>query len=220
MRLRRGRSVVSLTFDDGTSDQLPVATWLADRGVPATFYVNSGRVGTASGFLDWDDIATIADLGHEIGGHTTDHPDLTTLAADDAVHQIETDRRALLERGYAADTFAYPYGARSPELEEIVAGAGYRAARRAWGLSPETPAETLPPERPYAIRTLPSVERSSTADDVLAAVPRNGWLPIVFHLIGDGPSTYELQRSVFEELVERLFEKRVRFATVAGALGA
>jgi peptidoglycan/xylan/chitin deacetylase (PgdA/CDA1 family) len=218
MRLGRRRAVVSLTFDDGTSDHLPVAAWLAERGVPATFYVNSGRVG-APGFLDWEEIATIATLGHEIGGHTADHPDLTAIGADEAAHQIGSDRAALRDRGFPADTFAYPFGARSRELEELVAAAGYGAARRAWGLSPEVPAETLPPERRYAIRTLPSVQRSATAAALLASVQIRGWLPFVFHLLGDGPSTYEVRRSVFEELVERLLERRVRFETVAGALG-
>jgi len=219
MRPRRRRSVVSLTFDDGTSDQLPVATWLADRGVPATFYVNSGR-GGAPGFLGWDDLATLAALGHEIGGHTVDHPDLTTLRPDEAARQVETDRSTLRERGHPVETFAYPYGARTRELEDVVAAAGYTAARRAWGLSPETPSETLPPERRYAIRTLPCVERTATAGELVAAVRRGGWLPVVFHLIGDGPSTYEVRRSVFEEFVQHLLEERTRFATVAGALGA
>ena len=219
MKRRRGRGVVSLTFDDGTSDQLPVATWLAARGVPATFYVNSGRIGNA-GFLGWDDIATIAAQGHEIGGHTVDHPDLTTLTVDQAADQIGADRSALLERGYAADTFAYPYGARSRELEEVVAAASYSAARRAWGLSAETPSETLPPERPFAIRTLPSVERTATAGELVTAIRAGGrgWTPVVFHLIGDGDSAYETRRSVFEDVVDALLDASVRFATVAGAL--
>lgn len=223
MRRRRGRGVVSLTFDDGTSDHLPVAKWLAGRGIAATFYVNSGRVGSAPAFLDWDDLATIATLGHEIGGHTIDHPDLTTLGADEAARQIGADRSALLARGYPAETFAYPYGARTRELEEVVAAASYSAARRAWGLSRDAPAERLPPERPFAIRTLPSVERTATVaellDAVRAGVRCDGWLPLVFHLIGDGPSTYEVTPAVFEGLVDWLIEQRVRFATVAGALG-
>jgi peptidoglycan/xylan/chitin deacetylase (PgdA/CDA1 family) len=220
MKLRRGRGVVSLTFDDGTSDQLPVAMWLAERGVPATFYVNSGRVGGGPGFLDWDDLATIAAHGHEIGGHTVDHPDLTTLAAEEAAHQIGADRAALLDRGYAAATFAYPYGARSRELEEVVAAASYSAARRAWGLSAETPSETRPPERPFAIRTLPSVERTATAAELVAAVRAgsSGWVPLVFHLVGDGDSTYETRRPVFEHLVAALLDAKVRFVTVAEAL--
>ena len=182
--------------------------------------MNSGRLGTGPEYLGWDDVARVAAQGHEIGGHTIDHPDLTTLVAHEAARQIAADRDALVERGYPAHTFAYPYGAWSRELEALVAAAGYIAARRAWGLSREAPAESLPPERPYAVRTLPSVERTATAAALLASCRTAGWLPVVFHLVGDGPSTYEVRRSMFEQFVDGLLEERVCFTTVAGAIGA
>ena len=38
-----------------------------------TFYLNSGRLGTNSYYMTWDQIADLAADGNEIGGHTVDH---------------------------------------------------------------------------------------------------------------------------------------------------
>jgi hypothetical protein len=43
-------------------------------------------------------------------------------------------------------------------------------------------------------------------------------VPLVFHLVGDGDSTYETRRPVFEHLVAALLDAKVRFVTVAEAL--
>lgn len=213
MRLLRPSALVSLTFDDGTRDHLSVAELLADRGLAATFYVNSGLVGT-DGRLTWTDVDAIAALGHEIGGHTRTHVDLTGVARDEAAAEVADDRRDLCARGFAASSFAYPYGSWNEELEPLVAAAGYAAARRSWGLAPDARthdrprAESVPPERRFAIRTYPSVERPVTVEGLLGAVRRaaraRGWLPVVFHGVGEGESRYDVSASFFEAFVDRL----------------
>src|SRR5690349_10854755 len=49
------RTVVSLTFDDGSSSQFLVLPLLLDRGMRGTFYINSGIVDRVDGStMTWD----------------------------------------------------------------------------------------------------------------------------------------------------------------------
>jgi peptidoglycan/xylan/chitin deacetylase (PgdA/CDA1 family) len=87
---------VALTFDDGphvyTSDLLDL---LKSNGVVATFFVNGQNWGddtinsaTKSALIR----RMIAD-GHQVGSHTWNHPDLSTLSAADVTTQM-TDLEA------------------------------------------------------------------------------------------------------------------------------
>lgn len=222
-RLRRP-ALVSLTFDDGTADHLSAGRLLAEHGLAGTFFVNSSRVGTGIGTLAWEGVAELARAGHEIGGHTADHVDLSSLTEAEAWAQVAEDRRVLLERGYAATSFAYPYGSVDTAARDVVSAAGYSSARRAWGLaaagdSMRPATEPIPPADPYAIRTVPSLETGTTVDDLQRLVSRaeatGGWLPLVFHgLVGEG--RYHIDEAVFSEFVGWLAGRsHVRVSTFA-----
>ena len=127
------RTIVSLTFDDGRASQYTMRPLLASHGMNATFYVISNEPDVSTNYLTWQQIHELASDGNEIGGHTLDHYDLTTLDATEAKHQICGDRDALIAHGFSPVSFAYPYGASTPELEQIVAACGYSSARATWG---------------------------------------------------------------------------------------
>ena len=77
-------TIVSLTFDDGTADQYAARTMLAQHSLHATFYVNSNNIEATTNFLTWDQLAGLAADGNEIGGHTLDHVDLTSVTSTEA----------------------------------------------------------------------------------------------------------------------------------------
>ena len=222
---------MSLTFDDGTQDHVDVARLLAAHGLSATFYVSSSLIGSTPGYLTWPEVSEIAELGHEIGGHTSNHADLTTLTPDAAAEQVGGDRERLAAKGINALTFAYPYGAENASVRQAVAEAGYLCGRRAWGLAADAEdrerpvVESNPPSDPYALRTHPSIENGMTLEDlkriVLLAAEKRGWLPLVFHKISEGTWTYELSSTVFEPFIDWLVEgqERVAVRTIAGAIG-
>ena len=58
--------------------------------------------------------------GHEIGGHTVNHPD---LAADttgrDRTGRSATTATTLLGWGFPVRSFAYPFSSASPDIEAI-----------------------------------------------------------------------------------------------------
>jgi len=197
-RRRPTQTIVSLTFDDGWSGQYEHARpLLAAHEMRATLFVNSNLVGTADR-MTWDELETMAAEDHEIGGHSLDHPDLTSLEHDEAQRQVCEDRNALVARGIRPQSFAYPGGAYDAATAAIVARCGYTSARAAWGLRKlEQPhgdrrplTERIPPSNAYAILTpccLWSTTTLGTLRQYVQAAERQGggWVPLVFHRVCD-----------------------------------
>ena len=59
----------------GNADVFQWASTLSTHGFGATFYVNSGTIGTA-GKLTWAQLTSLSQAGNEIASHTVDHVDL------------------------------------------------------------------------------------------------------------------------------------------------
>ncbi len=126
-------TVISMTFDDGWANNATAASLLAGYGMRGTFYVNTNTVGT-SGYLTWAELAAMDARGSEIGGHSLDHADLTSLDSVEARRQVGEDRASLTARGFDALSFAYPFGESNSAVQRLVRDCGYQSARGAFGL--------------------------------------------------------------------------------------
>jgi peptidoglycan/xylan/chitin deacetylase (PgdA/CDA1 family)/glycosyltransferase involved in cell wall biosynthesis len=137
-RLPPAKSVV-LTFDDGYADNVDVALpALEQYGFPATVFLVSAAGGTATwdraGEAEGRVLLTPADAGRvngrlAFGAHTRTHPSLPSLdppALEREVSGCRSELEAAL--GVPVTLFSYPYGEKSPEVEQAVADAGYLAA--------------------------------------------------------------------------------------------
>lgn len=106
--MRTGKSLVSLTFDDGREEQYvrfyPI---LAEHDLKATFYVVTERIGW-KGVMGWDELKTVYKDGNEIGSHTHTHPHLTTLSNSELDFEFQKSHDVL--RPFNCSTLAYPYG--------------------------------------------------------------------------------------------------------------
>jgi len=202
-------TVVSLEFDDGTSDQRAIVPLLDAHGYKATFFVNSGRVGK-TGHMSWGTLADLQADGQEVTGHTIDHVHLTQVSLDTARTEICDDRSRLLAHGVLANAFAYPFGDHDSAIEQLVAGCGYTSGRIVSGLDsivachgcPLT--ETIPPKDPYATRTPDSVRETTTLDQLETFVGRGGWIQLVMHHICDGCDTYSVSKATLSALLDYL----------------
>jgi len=146
------RSIAVVTFDDGYRDNFSNAfPELLRAGVPATFFVSTGFIGTQRTFphdvralsrgtaaradwdkMSWDDLRKMQGAGMEIGSHTVDH---TNMGKSDEATMLAqaTESLATLQRelGKQDRSFCYPWG--GPEdtgdrSANIVRQAGYYAA--------------------------------------------------------------------------------------------
>lgn len=146
------RRTVAVTFDDGYRDNLTQAiSPLLAAGVPATFFVATGFIGTRRPFphdqrdgartarpnLTWPDLALMQAAGFEIGSHTTDHTNLGT-ADDQTMRQQISDSLTALNRelGRRPRAFSFPWGQPADVPAGAVAAArdaGYYAVASAFG---------------------------------------------------------------------------------------
>ena len=213
-------TVVSLTFDDSVSDQAQGAEILEAHGMRGTFYVISGRVGNQNS-LSFDQLRAMQANGHEIGGHTLGHVDLLTVDTNTSLRQLCQSRYDLMNQGLAIMSFAYPFGSprkESPylsEVESMVRGCGYNSARGSGDLLSGSSciscptAETMPPTDGYHIKTVGSIQSTTTLDtmkEYVAQAERNGggWVPIVMHHVCDGCSSNSIAPALLNEFLDWL----------------
>jgi peptidoglycan/xylan/chitin deacetylase (PgdA/CDA1 family) len=194
--------VVTLTFDDGLTTQFQLRNILARHRVKATFYLNTGLIpANPAGRMTWANARTLADAGHEIGGHTLTHANLASATKPDgtpftdAEKQAEVcnDRANLVAQGFAATSFAYPEGGNDAAVRTLVQSCGYSNARLAGGLMPTGPfyGDGVPPaDGAYGIRVLGAPNNGPVTlqwmqSAVTAATnnPGGGWVPMLFHRV-------------------------------------
>ena len=181
---------VTLGFDDGYADQTRAANVLGQNGMQATFFLISGLM-DRPGRLTTAQAVALQAAGHEIGGHTVDHPFLSTQTSAQQRVEICADRATLAAKGLTVTSLAYPHGDYSAQTEQIAAACGYNSARTIAGIgcgASCAAAESPVPPDPLATRayttnattTLPRLQGLVTA-----AKPGGGWLQFVFHHVCD-----------------------------------
>ena len=221
-------TVVSLTFDDSRANHITnVRPALNARGLKGTFYVISGEIGN-SGSLTFSDLRALAADGHEIGGHTVLHSNLVYNDPDETRREICNDRAWLLNNGFAATSFAYPFGSFNSTTQQIVQECGYNSARTTVGVKsdpscvfqvPTNCAESIPPANPYATRTPLTITSSMTVADVQKMVTTaedngGGWIQLIFHDVCECAGPYNFTPAKFNELLDWLVARQAQGTVV------
>ena len=133
--------VVGLTFDDGYCNNLHHALpVLQDCGFTATCYVISQLLGKTNvwdlsngvkqaDLMSPEQIRAWSQAGMEIGAHTQNHCQLTSLPDEDAVREISASKEELADLiGREVEHFCYPYGIYEARHTAMAKTAGYQSA--------------------------------------------------------------------------------------------
>ena len=119
------KAYLAISLDDGFKSCLRAARLMEAFGttgcmfvcppmIDGTMGVDSSRAQPAhfltADYLTWDDIETLLDHGHEIGGHTMHHPVLSQCQSDRVHEEISQSYEALVHRLGQVQHFAWPYG--------------------------------------------------------------------------------------------------------------
>ncbi|MGW6916950.1 polysaccharide deacetylase family protein [Kitasatospora sp. NPDC054939] len=201
---RRGRCLVggagtvpavALTFDDGPD---PVHTpqvldVLRRHGVPAAFFCIGLHALAHPGL-----VRRIVDEGHTLGNHTWSHAYLPDLGPDGLRRQLVFTGEALAEAygGAEPELMRPPFGGRSPQLLEQVAGFGLTTVL--WDV--ETDDWSLPGAEVIAERVLQQVRPGSVV------------------LMHDGGGDRSQTVAALPAVIRGLRERGYRFATLAELL--
>lgn len=244
---------VSFTFDDGMQSAYQYAApALSKYGLKGTSYVITGCVGmttvpntchadTDKAYLSWDQLSSLqSQYGWEIGSHTVSHPYMASTDASDGqptmltLEQIRNElvasKNALTSRGFAAESFASPYGDYSPTvLAEIAKVYSSHRGFADVGLN----------EWPYNeyLITNYQVQQGVTVAQVKAqvdqAIASNKWLVLTFHDIvttstqtnTNGDIIYDYTDAMLEEIAAyvktkiaagQIADRTISQATVSG----
>jgi peptidoglycan/xylan/chitin deacetylase (PgdA/CDA1 family) len=195
------RTRVSITFDDGWASQMLAMEPLSAHGMPATFYISSGLIGVDR-YLSRGQLKAMAGVGHEIGGHTVTHADLTDLDPRAVALEVCSSRSTLARWGFEVTSFAYPFARWNDEVREQVRQCGFNSARSLGDLASKDgcagceAAESVPPPDPFLIRAPAQVTDEWTLEDLQRLVTEaeavGGWLPITFHEICERQSCSDI----------------------------
>lgn len=112
---------LTLSFDDGTIQDVRLIELLNKYGLKSTFNLNSGLFGTKHRIIhdniDVDHTEITSDMvhdlyaGHEVAVHTLTHPRLDMCDRDKIIHEVGGDKTALEKLcGYTIIGMAYPGG--------------------------------------------------------------------------------------------------------------
>lgn len=188
--------VIALTFDDGPNPPWTgrILDVLESYEVPATFFCVGLHASAHT-----DEVARIAESGHELGNHTWSHPFLPDLSRRELAEQLERTDEAIARSAPlpARRLFRPPYGSRTPEVLTWL-DAGHEHTIVLWDL--DTRDWSLP--GPEAIsRTV--LEKA-----------RPGSIALFHDGGGDRSQTAEALPSVIEGLLDRGY----RFVPVADLL--
>ena len=109
--------MIALTFDDGPSDFTDrLLDCLEANNAKATFFLVGKEIQSFP-----EPVSRMEALGCEIGNHSYDHTDLTTLSAEDVSSQLSaTDQEIQDLAGHAATVVRPPYGAINDTVSSVV----------------------------------------------------------------------------------------------------
>ncbi len=128
---------IVITFDDGWVSNYEVAAPILDGyGFKATFFPMTQSIGTKN-HMTYEQLAELAERGHEIGSHSISHPNLPKRDAGETAeeHLVRVrselaDSKEAIEAGIGRPiaAFAYPHGTYDEQVMAAAEEAGYRLA--------------------------------------------------------------------------------------------
>lgn len=179
------RPIVSLTFDDGWSNEYTNARPVLNNvGFDATYYLISGTLNTQY-YMTNAQVRSLNTEGNEIASQSVTHRDFSTLSAAQVETEFSGSKTALQNLiGAPVTSFAYPYGAYTASTR--VVGQGYYASQRSidWGLNYRDDIDITRLKSIIVTRDTTAAEFQNWVDDAIA---QRAWIILTYHEIANTP---------------------------------
>lgn len=126
------RKALTFSYDDGQNFDIRLAELLRSHGMKGTFHLNSGNLGLHRGeeiFVGAEELKEVY-KGHEIACHGVWHRNLPTITRQQAVLEIQEDRKRLEAlTGELVQGMSYAFGNYNPEIIQIAKSLGIKYSR-------------------------------------------------------------------------------------------
>lgn len=121
--------VACIYFDDGFRDVLENAyPILKKENIPATLFLTTDYIdqkSTPGVYLTWEEVKKMRDV-FEFGSHSVSHRKLNKIPLEEAKEEMARSKTIIEEKlGVSVNTFSYPKGRSSRELENLAHEVGY-----------------------------------------------------------------------------------------------
>lgn len=208
------KGMVTLSFDDGLKSQFTNARPILNTaGIKGGFYIITTEPDSGdTDYMTWANITTLKNDGHEIGGHTRTHPDLSAIPLAQAQTEIKGSFDDLVAQGFSPKAFLYPVGGVNPAVEQLVKNAGYLIARGSyWGMNSPTADE-------YALYDI-RLDKTTTLAQAKAwidqAVADKRWVVFELHdVLASGGDDYAISTSLFQQIVTYIKSSGIQVVTL------
>lgn len=216
--------LVSVTFDDGwESVYSEAAPILHKYDIRTTQYVLTGTFEQPQ-YLSREQVLSLQQAGHEIGGHGQDHVDLTTLDDDSLYQELKLSKDALRQTGVAGPMpFASPYGAYSKKTRSEIQKY-YNSHRNTEGdLSTiETVDMNVGPKLDRYNIVGFTVRKDTTEQQLLEAMQfakkHNAWFVLTYHQIDKSRSEYSVTPKAFESHMKLIRSQNIKVVTIGDVI--
>jgi Polysaccharide deacetylase len=116
--LRDSPCFLNLSFDDTQAAHLEIANLLNQFGLKGTFYVTTLTIQNPDLINVYNSIAS---SGHEIGSHTVNHPDLTSISESEVNYEIDASVSTINSTlNTKCTSFAHPFHLTNGTINNII----------------------------------------------------------------------------------------------------
>lgn len=213
---RFSTGLVSIDFDDGNRDMFDNALPIINNaGFKTTHYIVSGYIGFPA-YITGEEVLKLQAQGHEIGGHTRTHANVTTLSESAARAEIGGGRSDLRALGAnPVDFFAYPFGAYNSSVIQYVKDAGFLGARTTDGGYNFKNQDLYTLKRQNLTNTTTFAQVKSYIDTAMAD---KTWLILVAHHVNNSGEQYSITPALLQQIVDYLKQQNITPITMSQGL--
>jgi peptidoglycan/xylan/chitin deacetylase (PgdA/CDA1 family) len=212
------QGMVTFAFDDGLLSQyqnaLPILT---SAGVKGGFHIITTEPASGdSAYMTWAQIKDVKAKGHEVGGHTRTHADLTTLGASQLQSEVAGSYSDLVAQGITPKAFLYPLGAVNEAVKTAVKNAGYTVARGSYYGQNDNEADHY---NLFDIRLDKTSTLTKVQQQIDQAVADKRWLVFEIHdVLPSGGDDFAISTSFFQSVVNYVKQKSAKVVTLEQGL--
>jgi len=116
-----------ITFDDGHVSHMRWAVPILNEfSTPGHFFIPTAWMGSKHGYINWNDVRSIAEQGHRIGSHGATHIFLPACTPSQLEQEVRSSKLALEDKiGLGVTSISMPGGRWNDDVIRACAAVGY-----------------------------------------------------------------------------------------------